>query len=67
MKIGLFLHRSFAYVGHELAVILKKKYGIRDFCGYVQTRGSYEFLKNQKEIKYSSLLTSGYSPPSLII
>ncbi|MDP3710332.1 MAG: hypothetical protein Q8R29_01245 [bacterium] len=56
MKIGLFLHRSFAYVGHELAVILKKKYGIRDFCGYVQTRDSYEFLKNQKEIEYSSLL-----------
>jgi hypothetical protein len=56
MKACLLLQRRFAYVGHKLAIILKKKYGINEFCSYVSVFSSYEFLKNQKEIDYSSLL-----------
>ncbi|OGF62477.1 hypothetical protein A2926_01985 [Candidatus Giovannonibacteria bacterium RIFCSPLOWO2_01_FULL_44_40] len=52
-----FLHqRSFTYVTHALAVALKKKYGVTDFCAYVYTRPAYNFLKSQKDINYSALL-----------
>lgn len=56
MKACLLLQRRFAYVGHKLALILKEKYGINEFCGYVFLRSSFEFLKNQKEIDYTFLL-----------
>lgn len=56
MKICFFLQRRFAYLGHNLAVILKEKYTELDFCGYVNLRSSFDFLSSQKEIKYSALL-----------
>lgn len=56
MKACFLLQRSFAYVGHKVAIILKEKYGVENFCGYVYLRSSYEFLKNQKDINYSFLL-----------
>ncbi len=56
LKACFHLQRRFAYVGHEIAVLLKERHGITDFCGYVFTRGSYEFLKNQTDVTYSSLL-----------
>ena len=56
MKACLLLQRRFAYVGHAIALILQKKYGVRDFCGYVYLRSSLEFLKSQKEINYTELL-----------
>lgn len=56
MKICLFLQRRFAYVGHAMALTFQKKYGINNFCGYVQLRDSFEFLKSQKDITYTELL-----------
>ncbi|MDO8592395.1 MAG: hypothetical protein Q7R92_01310 [bacterium] len=56
MKACFLLQRRFAYVGHKVAVILKEKYGVENFCGYVYLRSSFEFLKNQKEINYTSLI-----------
>ncbi|MDP2709096.1 MAG: hypothetical protein Q8O93_03560 [bacterium] len=56
MKICFLLQRRFAYIGHDLAIILKNKYGARDFCGYVSQRSSYNFLINQKDIAYTSLI-----------
>lgn len=56
MKACFLLQRSFAYVGHKLAIILKEKYGVENFCGYVYLRSSFTFLKNQKDINYTSLL-----------
>lgn len=56
MKACLLLQRRFAYVGHAIALNLKKKYGVDDFCGYVYLRSSLKFLKSQKEITYSELL-----------
>ncbi|KKS00032.1 MAG: hypothetical protein UU49_C0001G0032 [Candidatus Magasanikbacteria bacterium GW2011_GWC2_41_17] len=56
MKICFFLQRRFAYLGHNLAIILKEKYGVSDFCGYVNLRSSFNFLSSQKDIKYSNLL-----------
>lgn len=56
MKACFHLQRRFAYVGHEIATLLKERHGVTEFCGYVFTRTSYEFLKNQTDISYTSLL-----------
>lgn len=56
MKICFLLQRNFAYVGQKLAIELKEKYGVKEFCAYVQLRSSYEFLKKQTEVNYTSLI-----------
>lgn len=56
MKICFFLQRRFAYLGHNLAVLLKEKHSELKFCGYVNLRSSFNFLFSQKDIKYSALL-----------
>lgn len=56
MKICFFLQRRFAFVGHNLAALLKEKYGLNDFCGLVSQRSSYNFLKKQQDVDYSCLL-----------
>lgn len=56
MKGCFLLQRNFAYIGHNLAILLKEKYGIDKFCGYVYLRSSYDFLKSQPEIDYTSLI-----------
>ena len=56
MKGCFILQRRFAYIGHNIAVFLKEKYGVNDFCGFVLQRPSYNFLKSQTEITYSKLL-----------
>jgi len=56
MKVCFFLQRRFAYFGHAMAKLLKDKYGVNEFCGYVSLRPGYDFLNSQKDIKYSKLL-----------
>lgn len=56
MKGCLLLQRRFAYVGHAIARTLQERYGVSDFCGYVYTRASYDFLKKQTDISYDTLL-----------
>lgn len=56
MKGCLILQRNFAYIGHSLAILLKEKYNITDFCGYVYLRSGYNSLQSQKDIQYSALL-----------
>ncbi|OGZ39576.1 MAG: hypothetical protein A3B04_00735 [Candidatus Portnoybacteria bacterium RIFCSPLOWO2_02_FULL_39_11] len=56
MKICFFSQRRFAYISHAIAIVLKKKYGVAEFCAYAQLRSSYEFLRNQTDIKYTSLI-----------
>ncbi|MDO8499662.1 MAG: hypothetical protein Q7S66_03305 [bacterium] len=56
MKGCFVLQRNFAYIGHNLALLLKEKYGIDQFCGYVYMRSSYDFLKAQTEMNYTNLL-----------
>ena len=56
MKICFLAQRRFAYIAHCLAITLKEKYGITEFCGYTSLRTSHDFLTNQKEIKYSALI-----------
>jgi len=56
MKGCLVLQRRFAYIGHELAILLKEKHGIDEFCAYTILRDSYDFLRTQKDISYTGLL-----------
>lgn len=56
MKGCFILQRNFAYIGHNLALLLKEKYGITEWCGYVYMRTGYDFLKKQTDIRYTSLL-----------
>lgn len=56
MKGCFFLQRRFAYLGHVMALLLKERYGVNEFCGYVSLRSSYEFLRSQKEIAYTGLV-----------
>lgn len=56
MKGCFLLQRRFAYLGHAIAQSLKEQYGVTEFCGYVYQRSSYNFLKSQKDINYSTLL-----------
>ncbi|MDO8619767.1 MAG: hypothetical protein Q7R64_00260 [bacterium] len=56
MKICLQLQRQFAYTGHAMAINLKERYGVTDFCAYVELTPSLDFLRAQKEISYSAFL-----------
>lgn len=56
MKGCFLLQRRFAYLGHVIAQNLQEKYGVNEFCAYVQQRSSFDWLKSQQEIKYSTLL-----------
>ena len=55
IKACMFMKRRFAYAGHAMAVVLQKKYGVKDFCGYTSLRSSLNFLQSQKDIHYSEL------------
>lgn len=44
------------YLHHAIAVTLKKRYGVQNFSGFVRGYQLYEFLKNQKEIKYEPIV-----------
>lgn len=56
MKVCFLLQRRFVYVGHAMAMSFQKKYGIKEFCGYVYVRSGFDFLKKQKDVNYTKLL-----------
>ena len=56
MKICFVLQRNFAYIGHAMALALKSRYGVTDFCGYVVYRSTRNFLTSQTDIPYTHLL-----------
>ena len=56
MKGCFLLQRTFAFLGHDIARHLQERYGVTEFCAYVQQRSSYDFLRAQTDIRYSTLL-----------
>jgi hypothetical protein len=56
MKACFFLQRRFALIGHAMAHILKEQYGVTQFCGLVNLRASFKFLKEQQDIPYTQLI-----------
>ena len=55
-KICFFLQRSYAYTGHALAIWLREKYGVTEFCAYTGIRRIHDFLNSQTDVPYSALL-----------
>lgn len=55
IKALMFMKRRFAYAGHAMALVLQKKYGVKDFCAYTSLRSSFNFLKSQRDINYSEI------------
>jgi hypothetical protein len=55
MKCCLILQRTFAIIGNAIAAELKNR-GVDEFCVFTDLRRSEEYLKKQKEVKYTSLL-----------
>lgn len=56
MKACLIFQRRFTRVAHAIAKDLKERHGVTEFCGYVYMRTSLEFLQQQNEIRYNTLL-----------
>jgi hypothetical protein len=55
MKACLILQRSFAIIGNAIAAELKK-HGVDEFCAFTDLRRSEKYLKEQKEVIYTSLI-----------
>lgn len=56
MKGCIILQRSFSAVGNSIAYELQKRYGITEFCGMVFLRRAYNFINDQKDVTYTSIL-----------
>jgi len=41
---------------HAIALILKEKYGVNEFCAYISTPWAEKFIKNQTDINYDPIL-----------
>ncbi|MBI2627876.1 MAG: hypothetical protein HYW71_00360 [Candidatus Niyogibacteria bacterium] len=55
IKLAFFLGRRFTYIGHTIAILLKERHGLNNFCAYVAMRSGFNFLKSQKDIQYNQL------------
>lgn len=56
MKGCFVLQRRFLYIGHELAILLRERGVVQEFCAYVQLREGRDFLEAQKDIGYTSII-----------
>lgn len=55
MKACIAFQRRFTKIEHEIALELTKK-GFTEFCGYVYRRSSLNYLQNQTDIAYRTML-----------
>ncbi len=56
MKGLIVLHRHYSKLGHALAMELKNRYGVGEFCAYVFSREAQKFVDDQKDIHYTKTL-----------
>ena len=56
LKGCIFLNRSYVRWQHALALDLKERYGVDEWCAYGYGKGAYEINKTQKDINYEHLL-----------
>ena len=56
MKGCIVLQRQWALIGNAIALELKNRYGIREFCGYIMLRRTQYFVNLQKDINYANLI-----------
>ncbi|MEK7462772.1 MAG: hypothetical protein AAB621_00180 [Patescibacteria group bacterium] len=56
MKGCIALQRQWAVIGNAMALELKNKHGVEEFCGYITTRRAERFINSQKDVEYTALL-----------
>ena len=56
MKGCIVLQGNFAKIGHALALELKKRHGVDEFCNYIFTNRAVKFVEKQTDIKYTNSL-----------
>lgn len=56
MKACIVLQNQYAKLGHAIALNLKKKYGIEQFCTYLFSPFAHDFIRQQSDIKYDPIL-----------
>ena len=56
MKGCFVLQRRFARIGHQIATLLTREYGLTEACAYIQVRDNLDFLKSQTDVPYTALL-----------
>ena len=52
----VFCYKKFLLYRTFSSPLAQGKYGMEQFCGYVQVRAGYEFLRSQKDISYRTLV-----------
>lgn len=52
----LFFNRSLLRLCHALALDMRERYGIQNWSAYIIGQPSYEFVKNNKDIRYDFLV-----------
>ncbi len=57
MKACIVLQNQYHLLGHALACLLKERHGIEQFVAYVYSPEALEFVGNQSDIIYSSVLS----------
>ena len=56
MKGCILLQGNYAKIGHSVALKLKEKYGVDEFCAYIISSRAKEFFDKQTDIKYTNYL-----------
>lgn len=56
MKGCFLLQRSFAPVGHSMAIVFNRKYGVENFCALTNVRENFKFLTEQTDVTYTNIL-----------
>ena len=57
MKVCIVFQNSYVHTGHAMALELKDRYGVQEFCGYIFSDYATSFLRGQKEVSYTDLLS----------
>lgn len=56
MKACIVIQNQYGKLGHAIALHLKEKYGVTDFCAYLFSTGAQEFIRRQTDIPYDPIL-----------
>lgn len=57
MKVCIVFQNNYVQMGHAMALELRDRYGVTDLCGYIFSDYATNFLRNQREVAYTSLLS----------
>lgn len=56
MKACILLQNQYTKLGHSIAINLKEKHNVTEFCGFVFSPWAKDFIQKQTDIKYNAIL-----------